>query len=545
MKLNCILLPSTVRLFPCDALPVHSLSRIDVARNERFSFQLGLRADEAVRIRVSLVGPDGWALRVRRVGFVPMPHHNTPILSDPLDTDGLGRIPGYVPDPLFDESELSLPQGEASAFWFTVQPASGATPGRHRLCVSIEMLDAHGCPTGRTRRLPLAVQLHDVRLAPRRGFHVTFWFYADCLMDRYGTNGFDETFWRILPVWFRNLAQHGQDTIYVPLFTPPLDGVKRPSQLLRVARRPGGGYDFDWTDVRRYVRLAKKCGLRTFEWCHLFAQWGCRHALRIYKGQGEGEVLLWPDDTPATSPVYRDFLAQLLPALRDFLRDERILGTSLFHLSDEPSGDEARANYAAAKCMVHDIAPWMRFIDAVSELEFGLEGIIDTPVPSIKTALDFHAADIPSWCYYCCGPRGPYLQHLLDTPLTKVAMHGFLFWRWPFQGFLHWGLNYWNLRGTRTLIDPYAVSDARAWPDWAFGDTFLVYPGPDGPVDSMRWEIFAEAMQDYALLQTLNIPRDDRLLAPLRSFADFPKDARWRLAVRRRLFAIADRQSRP
>ena len=539
MHLSCLLVPSTLRLFPNDPLPANGLSSLDAALNERVSFQLGLRADEATRVRVSLEGPEGWSLRVRRVGYVPVPHHNTPVLPDPQDTDGLGRIPGFVPDPLFDETETLLPQNETNAFWFTVRPAPDVEPGRHRLVVAVQPLDNAGAPLGRARRLSLAVRLHPVRLAPRTGFDVTLWFYADCLMDRYGTAGFDETFWRILPAYFRDMAEHGQNMVYVPLFTPPLDGVKRPSQLLRVARRPGGGYAFDWTDVRRYVRLARKCGLAVFEWCHLFAQWGCRHALRIYEGQGETETLLWPADTPATSPVYRAFLEQLLPELRAFLRAERILGASRFHLSDEPSGEEARASYAAAKRMVVGIAPWMRFMDAVSEVEFGREGLVDTPVPVINTALDFHAAGIPSWCYYCCSPRGPYLQHLMDTPLAKVAMHGFLFWRWPFLGFLHWGLNYWNLHGTRTPIDPYATSDAKAWPGWAYGDTFLLYPGSDGPVDSIRWEVFAEALQDYALLQTLGVSRDDPLLAPIRSFADFPKDASWRHAVRRRLFARA------
>ena len=537
MHLSCLLVPSTLRLFPTDPLPVRGLSSLDAALNERVSFQLGLRADEATRVRVSLEGPEGWSLRVRRVGCVPVAHHNTPVLPDPQDTDGLGRIPGFVPDPLFDETETLLPQNETNAFWFTVRPAPDATPGRHRLVVAVQALDDSGAPIGRARRLSFAIRLHPVRLKSRTGFDVTLWFYVDCLMDRYGTAGFDEDFWRILPAYFRDMAEHGQNMVYVPLFTPPLDGVKRPSQLLRVARRPGGGYVFDWTDVRRYVRLAKKCGLAVFEWCHLFAQWGCRHALRIYEGQGEGETLLWPADTPATSPVYRAFLEQLLPELREFLRAERILGASRFHLSDEPSGEEARVNYAAAKRMVVGIAPWMRFMDAVSEVEFGREGIVDMPVPVIGTALDFHAAGIPCWCYYCCSPRGPYLQHLMDTPLAKVAMHGFLFWRWPFLGFLHWGLNYWNLHGTRTPIDPYATSDAKAWPGWAYGDTFLLYPGPDGPVDSIRWEVFAEALQDYALLQTLGVSRDDPLLAAIHSFADFPKDAAWRLAVRRRLFA--------
>ena len=540
MKITCVLVPSTIRLFPNDAPPARGLASLDVALNERFSFQLALHADEAVRVRVALGGPEDWSLRVRRVGFVPVPHHNPPVLPDPLETDGLGRIPGFVPDPLFDECETLLPQEETNAFWFTVWPGPDASPGRHRLDAVVETLDGQGLPTGRARRLPLVVRVHTVRLAPRRGFHVTHWFYADCLMDRLGAAGFDATFWKILPAYFRDMAEHGQDTIYVPLFTPPLDGVKRPSQLLRVGRRRGGGWSFDWTDVRRYVRLARRCGLRTFEWCHLFTAGGCRNALRVYEGQGERETLLWPADTQATAPVYRRFLAQLLPELLKFLRTERIVGASLFHLSDEPSGPEGKANYAAARQMLREIAPWMRFLDAVSEIDYCRDGVVDTPVPTIDKVPDFHAAGIPSWCYYCCEPRGAFLQHFLDTPLAKIAMHGFLFWRWPLRGFLHWGLNYWNVAKTRTPVDPYAVSDGTWWPGWAYGDTFLVYPGAEGPVDSIRWEVFSEAMQDYALLESLGVPRDDPLLAPIRSFADFPKNADWRLAARRRLFARAD-----
>ncbi len=539
MKLSCVLTPSTVRNFPNALLSAKRLASIDAALNERFSFQVALRADAEMKAIVSAEGPEGWKVRVRRVGLVPVFHHNAPVLG-PLDTDGLGQIPGLVPDPLFDEDTVILPQDETNSFWITVTPPKGAKPGKYGISISVQPHErwGEGKAVGRPVRASLSVTLHDVALAPRRDFHVTHWFYNDCLITWYKTALFDEKYWEILSAYLTDIAEHGQDTVYVPLFTPPLDGDKHPSQLLKVRKLGKGRYAFDWSDVRRYVRLAKKCGITHFEWCHLFAQWGCRFALRIYEGQGEGEKLLWPADTPATSDTYRAFLSQLLPELEKFLREEKILKKSFFHISDEPHGDEARANYKAANDMVHSIAPWMRSIDAVSQIEFGREKVIDIPVPSVSTALDFHKEGIESWCYYCCGPRGEYVQHLLDTPLAKVAMHGFLFYRWPFKGFLHWGFNYWNVSQTRTLIDPFMVSDGKRWDrGWAYGDTFLVYPGEKGPVDSMRWEVFAEAMQDYALLQTLGVDRCGKLLADIKSFSDFPKDAAWRIRMRRRLLA--------
>ena len=513
--------------------PARPLTR-EVALNERFSFQVTVRSDDGdpKKVRVEASGPPGWAVRVRRVGLVPVRHHNTPVTDDPADVDGQAHIPGYVPDPLFDEDTVLLPAGETQAFWISVRPGAEAAPGHYRVVV-------HVVPEGEPPSSHAAqVVLHSVALQPRRSFSVTHWFYVDALIDWYRTDLFDERFWRVLPSYVTDVVAHGQDTLYVPVFTPPLDGVKRPSQLLQVTCSAPDQYQFDWRDVRRYVDLAKVSGVAKFEWCHFFTQWGAAHAIRIYEGQGRGERLLWSPDTGATSPTYRTFLAQYLPELRRFLEDEDILDRSFFHVSDEPHGAEHLANYREARGLLRELAPWMQVMDALSEIEFARQGLMDMPIPSIRTALEFVQEGIPSWCYYCCGPRGPYLNRLLDTPLPKIAMHGLLFYRWPFHGFLHWGYNYWYRSQTRELIDPYTVQDGLAWQrGWAYGDPFVVYPGPDGPVDSVRWEIFGESLQDYALLQTLGVDRDDPLLAPIRDFADFPKTAEWREQVRKQVLA--------
>jgi hypothetical protein len=538
MALKCVLTSSAVRHYPNQPLPADTRLKLEAARNERFSFQVALRADAQMNVSVAAVGPAGWSIRVRRVGYVPMAHHNTPVLSDPLDMDGLGQIPGFAPDPLFDEQKLLLPKNELHAFWISMAPGTEAAPGREAVTVTVTPEEGQGRPV----RLKLGVRLHDVVLAPRRDFDVTHWFYNDQLIDWYKTDLFDERYWSIVPAYMRNIAEHGQNVLYVPVFTPPLDGVKRPSQLLRVTRDGRDRYRFDWRDVRRYIRTARAQGITHFEWCHPFTQWGVRHAIRIYEGQGAGEKLLWPTDTGATSPTYRRFLEQYLPALKRFLDAEGIRANSFFHVSDEPHGEEMLANYKAARALLRELAPWMACMDAISQIAFAREpGLIDRPVPSISVALQFVAERIPCWCYYCCGPRDVFLNHLLDTPLPKIAMHGMLFYRWPFKGFLHWGLNYWCESQRRNQIDPFTTSDGRRWPGWPYGDPFLIYPGPDGPIDSVRWELFGESLQDYALLQAAEVDRDDPLLAEIRSFADFPKQAGWRLAVKTRLYARAAR----
>jgi len=526
------------RYYPSDERRPGDTPRLDLALNERGSFQVVVRENdiELMPVSVKVSGPEGWGLRLRRVGTVPVRHLNTPVLHDPLETDGLGKVPGYVPDPLYDENTVVLRAGETHAFWVTVTPPASARAGEYTIEATVRDAEDQELSTQR-----MVVSLHDVRLEPRRDFDITHLFYIDAILDWYRTNGFDARFWSLAQAYMQDLAAHEQNVILVPAFTIPMDGVKTPSQLVRVETVAPGQYRFDFTDVRRYVRMAAAAGLDRFEWTHFAGQWGAQFALRIYEGQGRDERLLWPGDTPATGETYRRFLAQYLPQFKAFLQQEGILDKSLFHISDEPHGEQI-TQYRRVREMIRELAPWIHTMDALTDLSFGQQGVVDMPIPSTHTALEFVRAGITSFCYYCCMPRAGYIQRLLDTPLPKIAMHGLLFYRWPFKGFLHWGYNYWYQSQTRHLIDPFCEQDALASDGggWAYGDPFQVYPGADGPIDSVRWEVVGECLQDYRLLQTLGVDREDPLLADIVSFDQFPKARNWRLQLRSQLFARAE-----
>lgn len=524
------------RYYPASPPETTQTLELDAARGERISFQVACRTGARdAQIEASVRAPDPLRARIRRVGYVPAQHLST---QTPLEElEGSAHIPGFVPDPLFPEAAIHAGPYETHAFWVDVEAPREAAPGSYAVKVTLEGRD------GETHELVANLRVHAAILAPRRDFPVTHWFYVDALCDWYKVDLVDEAFWGVLEPYLANLTAHGQDTILVPLFTPPTDGVKRPTQLLRV-QRAGERYDFDWSLVRRWIDVARSHGIRYFEWSHLATQWGAQHAIRIYEGHGAGERLLWEPDMGATSAVYRAFLSQLLPELEQFLRDEGILEQSFFHLSDEPHGSAHLASYRAAREMLRELAPWMRVMDALTEIDFAREGLTDIPIPLLTTAPDFVRAGFPAWAYFCCVPRGRYLNRLVDTPLVKIRMSGWLFYRNCARGFLHWGYNYWYRSQTRELIDPFAVLDAMRWPSWAAGDPFVVYPGPDGPIDSLRWEVFAESLQDYALLQAAGLDPDDPALAEIVDYAEFPRDPDWLLQRRRMLLERLDDAAR-
>lgn len=477
-------------------------------------------------MRVRVAEGDLFAPRVRRIGYVPMSHHTTEM--DPVALDGRGCIPGFVPDPLFVEQEVTLGPHETHAFWIDLYVPTDVQPGIYPVAVCFASDEEEVQATCHVRVAELCV-------TPRRDFPVTHWFYADALCDWYGTSPFDENFWTRVKLYMADLVEHGTDCQYVPLFTPPTDGVKRPMQLLRVQEPTPGRYTFDFSDVARWVALARTCGARRFEWTHLFTQWGAENALRVYRDNANPDSLLWPADTAATSAEYRSFLAQFLPAFHRFLESERLLGCSFFHVSDEPHGESHIDNYRAARGLLAEHAPWMQVMDALSDVRFAQLGLTDMPVAILSAAPAFAQAGIPAWVYYCCAPRARYVNRFLDTPLAAIRMTGWLLYRLRAQGFLHWGYNYWYRRQSQQLIDPFTEQAACAWPGWAAGDPFVVYPGPEGPIDSLRWELFALGLSDYALLQSAAITPDDPMLAPLIAYDDFPREPGWIDQVRGRI----------
>ena len=527
-KYTCWLQNSLQRVFP--STPVGYTRSLDLTcvRNERVAFQACVRNNLPAKgeVNLGISGEGDCQVRVRRVGYVPMAHHNTETEADELD--GVGHIPGYVPDPLFPEQTISMGPFESHAFWITVSVPADAKPVKHELEVT---LLSKGDIVG---RLTVRLDVRGLVLQPRRDFPVTHWFYADALCDWYKVEPFDEPFWPIAQDYMTNLVQHGSDCQYVPLFTPPTDGVKRPTQLLKVSTPMHGEYWFNFDNVKRWTRLASQCGARYFEWTHLFTQWGVKNAIRVYRNNANPESLLWPPETGATSEVYRDFLTAFLPEFHKFLQEEDLLDKSFFHLSDEPS-EEHYENYRSARAMLKDLAPWMKVSDALSDVRYGREGLTDIPIPIISSARDYAKADIPAWVYWCCGPRGRYVQRQMDTPLAKIRMAGWLFYRLKARGFLHWGYNYWYKSQTQEMIDPFTEQAGGWWPTWSYGDDYVVYPGPYGPLDSIRWEVFAESLQDYALLQTLGISPDDTVLADWRDYDDFPKKEGWVRLLRQRL----------
>jgi hypothetical protein len=158
------------------------------------------------------------------------------------------------------------------------------------------------------------------------------------------------------------------------------------------------------------------------------------------------------------------------------------------------------------------------------------------------------------WFYTCCSPWGYYANRFLDYHLSKTRILHWMNYFTGTEGFLHWGLTYgWE--------DPFGPA-----PKYPPGDSHIIYPGEEGPMSSIRWEMLREGMEDYEylwllesksreLMQRMNIAQD-RFPADFRSreicgqlvtsLTDYVVDPETFYSVRRQLAAeIAEIDQKP
>ena len=417
------------RVFPTTTPGNRRLSVL-TARNARCSFQACLRNDRSWPLDVQCSVGDGQELKptVRRVGYVPQWNFTADVPKSELD--GWGHVPGLVPDPLYPEPKALIGPYGAQSFWITVQVPADAKPGVRKLLVTFTSAAFKEPVT-----LTAEVEISPMLLQPRQNFPVTHWWNADAIYDWYKQPVFGEKWWEIMPAYLNNMLEHGSDVILVPIFYMRREIVERPSQLLIINEPSPGKYEFDWSRVKRFVDMAKKAGFKQFEWSHFWTykvvptESSVDMPQRLYKWVDGKAQLLWPKDTPATGEIYRNFLKQFLPEFHSFLRAEHIVDQSYFHLSDEPGGDpKDLANYRKARELLKELAPWMKVIDAMSDIRYGREpGLTDIPGSGGPCRAGLHRREDPALGVLLRGTARPVSEPVLryfagKDPHVRVAV---------------------------------------------------------------------------------------------------------------------------
>jgi hypothetical protein len=533
-KFQTRLLSSLVKVFADEDLQAPISRRASCLRGEVFSLQLAYRSETMLRdLSVELSSPLDRHIQIRTVGLVPCQFPGAH-----FDDDVLRTTPGLYPDLLEPLTDcLPAPPGQWRSLWITVRVPTRQSPGKSD--IELNLRSGGRRVGGET----FALEVLLATLPAQKLMH-TSWFHTDCIATHYGDDVWSKAHWNRVGQFVDSAVDHGMNMLLTPLFTPPLDtqvgGERLTVQLVAVHITAKDRYKFDFFRLDRWVKMADAAGIRYFEMSHLFTQWGAGHCPKIVVEQ-EGrirQIFGWKDS--ASGGRYRKFLDQFLPQLVKFIDRRGLRRRCFFHVSDEPHADHLDS-FARAAAIVHGHLQDFPFIDALSNVEYYDRGLVRQPIPASNHIEPFVARGISNlWTYYCVSQWQDVSNRFFCMPSARNRILGSQLYRYDLKGFLHWGFNFWYAQFSTHAIDPFRVTDAGG--NFPSGDAFLVYPGPDGPLDSIRGEVFREALQDQRALQLLeNLQGRNRTVALLERGLDesltmkkYPRDADWLLKSRER-----------
>jgi hypothetical protein len=466
---------ATYKVGQARALPTASAEgvEIDCARNEYEPFQVVLRPRALMKdlqISVSdfvntrgeesiLLGSTN--VQICSVEYVPVT----------ITTDGVYGSTGPHPDPLVPLTELvSLSPGTNYPFWFTIYVPKETPPGVYEGQITIHTEDAVHIP----------VKLNVFNFALPETTHTRTAYYVD-----------------ISETWHKpaNLAQRREIwDLYMDNFrkhrVAPYSAHLLSPITWTLTNATSGEFRIDFSNfdaaMNRYV---DDFGFNSF---NLFG-----HKSPPFPSSLGGYG--------AFSPQWRQLFAQLMKPILTHLRERSWLDEAYCYWIDEPQ-PAGFPNMLSGMNALMEGAPGLKRILTFNyypapEWDIALDGNVDIWVP----ILDAQQAKKPrfqrrlyageeNWWYVCMGPSGPYLNNFVDHPAINHRLRFWLAQKDRITGDLYWSVNYWG--GKNPWTNAYTFGN---------GDGVLLYPptrtlpsGPviAGPVDSIRWELTREGLED-------------------------------------------------
>lgn len=499
MIFNVKQVTSLEKVRPHEKCTAKEVSSKTVMKGEYFAYQVVLRAECKTDIKVSMDSDIS--------EYVTLYAVKNNILDFPVydwgDDDYITKEPCLMPDiliPIEEENMILRAANESVTLWVKVRLPRDINAGEYDIKLRFEAWSESETAED---ECAMTVSVTE-NVLPARKLIFTQWFHVDCIADVHGVPIYSEEHWTLIEKYMSLASELGINMILTPVITPPLDtkvGTTRPCTQLLGIEKVGEKYYFDFSLLRRWLDVCKRCGMKYIEVSHLFSQWGIKHSANVRVRENGVESYMFGWHTDAKSPEYKAFLQQMIPALTDVLGEEGYLENTYFHISDEPSGKHLDA-YKYAHDLIVPLIGKCRTLDAISDVTFYENGLISTPATSIAHMESFLDHNVENqWAYYCCGEAHLVSNRFMAMASYRTRIIGLQMYKYGIKGFLQWGYNFYYSQLSVKKIDPYRTTSAdKAFPS---GDPFSVYPHGDGAVPSLRAEVFREAINDISVCMAL------------------------------------------
>jgi hypothetical protein len=457
---------------PAPARPGKLVAILFAAAGEYEAFQYVLvpQLDQPVAISKAvvsdLVGPGGTIpapnLTVRRVAYIDVkqPSHRetqTGLFPDVLQPKVEGEVTG------------------TTSLWVTVYVPRGSKPGLYKGTLSIQ-------PEGVAESCAIELTVRSFELPQRPALVVAYGLYAGPLKMYYGESRLDE-----MTAKFRDDMRAHR----VTHLSFPATDIPKPEVTVS-----GDNVKVDYTAFDRAVEDNVKYGLNALD----------VPAPLSYNSRQKKLNLEYSE--PVTLKILADY--------QRHLKAKGWLDMSYFFVIDEP-GDKDLPAVTKAYRLLKQGAPGIKRRCDFGYGAYGHSGGIEPQVAKYRNLADLFEIWVPHidcvdyhflkqraakgdwvWWYICCSSHHPYPNFLIDYPAVDNRVPFWMLHKFNVTGFAYWTVNWWtDPAKTNVFKDGVRFGNA-------LGDGLMVYPGPDGPIDSIRWEIMRDGFEDYEYLALLS-----------------------------------------
>lgn len=459
---------ATFKVMPDQQAPAGKRKSVKVsaAKNEHEPFQIVLHPRAGLKglnARVSdLKGPGtlpSASVKVNLVETVPVTIPTSPDCEI-----------GDYPDPLPPFRPTDIPSGRNTSLWFTVYVPADAKAGDYKGVVT---LTAEGIEPV---RIPIELHVWDFALPELSRLRTAYGHDPAGLCAWHGAKDPADRS-KVAELLNENFIAHRMSP-YSPM---AMWDVK-----MEVV---DGKLKIDWTE---FDKAASKFLPRMNSFNYSFS-W-----MSDFLGARQG------------TPEYRELKGQYLKALAAHLREKGWADKGYCYIWDEPEPN-MYAHISDEAKMWHDAGLTVLLTE---QPEKELDEAVDIWVPILPNyaegpAKERQAGGDEVWWYVCCGPHHPFPNNFIDYPAVDHRILHWMNWKYGVTGVLYWSTMYWNDNPWTT---PMSYTPDRTG-KWGNGDGHLLYPAVKevsktpvvaGPVDSIRWEMIREGIEDYDYLWMLN-----------------------------------------
>ncbi len=455
--------------------------------NEDFAYQIVLYSDEPAGESATVELRGNGLLTIHEVKQVPV---NWPHYSHDRDPQYLSDVPTLLPDALIRlgrKPTLNITEN-LTVLWIGVRISM---PGEHLIDLYLN---------GEQRsRFVLEILPHTLAKA-----NFTHCEYIDpCSISKYyGLPMFSSEHWQMLGKYFNIAAEHGVNCLLTPLYPPVYGDLPMgsdPVQLFAVTRE-NNQYQFNFDLLDSWISVARKNNIKNFTFPPLIPSFKTLKCPEVKMRVGYRECNVFDESVNVLSGEFSAFIRKFLMELIDHLKAIGVFENVTLQFAHAPSVEDA-ANYKYCRNLFNRI-PWGNQIaDTMVPTEFLDLSLGSVPFFSSAKAERYFKYEFGRYLYLDIFDPDSVISNLIAAPSMYIRGFGALAYSNRITALFSLWFNNFITSDSKKANVIMDTSNENSLPS---GNGFLVYPGPKGPIPTVRLKQLYFALQDNRVLDKLN-----------------------------------------